>query len=146
MFDYTPKRADYRGSFQWIVWGVVTVAMLVVGGFAVTWFAAPTKLFSPDRMAALSRQANDNYQALEAQRQSVATTRTKAEMMITAYGEDMGKWPQGKRDEYLQLQAQVNNLVIAYNNACAKYKAMWQDEWRAISAPGDLPTTCQMLD
>lgn len=146
MFDHTPTRADYGGSFAWIMWLVFIVAVLTIAGFGLKWFAVPTKLFDPDRMAMLSRQANESYQALAAQEQSVSVIRGKAEQMITAYGEDMSKWPQGKRQEYLQLQSQVTNLIVAYNASCARYKAMWQDEWRAISAPMDLPTTCQMLE
>lgn len=146
MFDHTPTRADYGGSFAWILWLVFIAAILIVVGFGLKWFAAPTKIFDPDNMARLSRQANDSYQALAAQEQSVSVIRNKAEQMMIAYGEDMAKWPQGKRQEYLQLQAQVTNLIVAYNGACAKYKAMWQDEWREIAAPKDLPTTCAMLD
>jgi hypothetical protein len=146
MFDYTPKRADYGGVAAWILWLFFIAIVLIALGFALNWFAKPAELFSPDRFEMLSRQANESYQALEAQERSITAIRAKAEQMITAYGEDMSKWPQGKRDEYLQLQQQVTNLTVAYNAACARYKAMWQDEWRAISAPGDLPTTCQMLD
>lgn len=144
MFDYTPKRADYGGSFAWIVWLVVVIALLLIAGFALNWFSAPMRLFSPDRMATLSRQANDSYEALEAQRQNMTAVRAKADAMLDLYGD--GEWPQGKRDEYLQLQQQVTNLTMAYNAACAKYKAMWQDEWRSVAAPRDLPTTCSMLE
>ena len=64
--------------------------------------------------------------------------------MALAYGEDMTNWPQGKRDEYLQLQAQVTNLSTSYNAQCGQYNALWEDEWRSLPAPNDLPTHCEM--
>jgi hypothetical protein len=144
--SYRPTREVYGFSFAWIFWLFVILAFFVVMGFGFDWFAKPMEIFSPERVEMLSRQANDRYQALEAREKSVYSIRLKAEMMMTAYGEEMETWPLGKRDEYLQLRAQETNLILAYNNACAEYKAMWLDEWRSVAAPPDLPTTCEAME
>jgi hypothetical protein len=124
--------------------GVVMVAML--GAYFLDWFSTPLELTSPDNLQRLSRQANDAWQALEAKQQTIINLEQQADLMVAAYGDDQSTWPQGKRDEYLQLMAQVTNLKASYNVQCGQYNAFWDDEWRGIPAPNDIPTSCQFLN
>ncbi len=144
--DLKPDRKLFGISVRWILLGAALVAVLVVVAYALGWFAKPFELTSPDNLQRLSREANDAWQALEAKQESIEELEEKAGLMVTAYGDDMTAWPQGKRDEYLQLQAQVTNLKTSYNNDCGQYNAFWLDEWRSLPAPNDIPTRCDFLD
>lgn len=99
---------------------------------------------SPDNIERLSREANNAWQALEAQLANIEKSEDAAADLLTAYGEDQSVWPQGKRDVWLQLQKDITNKSAAYNVSCAAYNAFWQDEWRALPAPKDIPTRCEM--
>ena len=140
-----PTKNDARSMRDWAWLGFKIAVMLLVLAAIWNWLVTPLLLTSPQRLESLSRQANDNWQALEAQRHSIEQVQRRANDIVLLYGEDQSTWPQGKDEEYLQLKQQASNLTIAYNNACGQYKAMWQDEWRSIPAPNDLPTTCDMI-
>ena len=123
----------------------VILVIAVMLGWALDWISFPARVISPDRMVTLSRQANDHYQSLEASLGSIQVQRKTTEAYLELYGEDYSTWPQGKRDEYQQNQRQLQNLINAYNQSCAQYKALWLDEWRDVVAPNDLPTTCETI-
>lgn len=146
--SYGATKDDRKSILSWLLFLFVIAIILVPMGFFLDWFSAPTKIFNPEHMAAMSRQVNDEYHALEASRQNVLSIRSKAEKMMTLYGEEYGKWPQGKRDEYLQLVEQETNALMSYNNACKQYEAMWDDKWREFSLTGvdDIPRTCELMN
>ncbi len=150
MSDYDdlpiPDRKLFGVSFRWIMFYATILVVLGIVLYLVVWVFKPMEMTSPDNLARLSQEANDSWQALQAKRQSISGLESKASLMITLYGEDMAAWPQGKKDEYLQINQQIINLKISYNSDCGEYKAMWNDEWRAIPAPDDLPTTCEFLE
>jgi hypothetical protein len=60
-------------------------------------------------------------------------------------GANAATWPQGKAEEYQQLQTQRRNREAQYDQLCATYEARWSDEWRGIPAPDDLPQRCPSL-
>lgn len=122
---------------------VIILLAVAVGNWALRWQGAALDTIGPERMQQLSREANDRWQSLEAQRTSIATQQARLAEFETLYGTDRATWPQGKREEYQQLSAAIRNLETAYNSACGQYKAMWADEWRDIPAPDDLPRTCE---
>ena len=136
---------NYAHIVRWLIFGTMFVALAMLLAFALDWIAAPLENNSPGNVKSLSRQANNAWEALNSQRESISVLDSRAEDMVLAYGEDQSKWPQGKRDEYLQLRQQYHNAIIAYNSACGQYRAMWSDEWRSVPAPDDLPTTCEMI-
>jgi len=144
--ELKPNRQIFGLSVRWIVVGTALVAVLLIAVYFLGWFAKPLELSSPDNLQRLSREANNAWQALEAKRESINVLEQKAGLMVSAYGEDMTVWPQGKRDEYLQIQSQVTNQKTAYNAACGQYNAFWEDEWRSIPAPNDIPTSCEFLN
>lgn len=136
---------DTRDILSWILG--IFVAVVVIGFlvWALRWILFPSTILDPDRMVTLSRQANDHFQSLEASLSSIQVQRETTESYPKLYGETYDTWPQGKRDEYQQNQRQLQNLINAYNQSCARYKALWQDEWRDIMAPKDLPKTCEVV-
>ena len=129
---------------MWVLLAFVIGIVIIVLAFALGWIATPLDTMSAENTRRLSRQANDAWQALEAQRENILSVETQASDMILTYGEDQSTWPQGKREEYQQLRTQRQNRIAAYNTSCGQYNAMWQDEWRAIPAPDDLPTACDL--
>lgn len=144
MNELNPPKGVIGLAIRWMaVFALIVVVALVIA-YALGWFAKPMEVMGPDNIQRMSRQANDAWQALEAKQASIDAIETKAGQMVLAYGEDMTVWPQGKRDEYLQLQAQATNLSTSYNSQCGQYNAMWADEWRSVPAPNDLPTHCEM--
>lgn len=142
--DLKPNKSMFGLALSWLLFGVTVLIAILLLSYFLGWFAKPLEVMSPDNIERLSRQANEAWQALEAKEASIEQVESKANLMITAYGEDMKVWPQGKRDEYLQLQAQVTNLTTSFNAQCGQYNALWSDEWRGIPAPDDLPTRCKM--
>lgn len=122
----------------------VLVVILLVLSWTLGWIAAPLNMMSPDRIMTLSKQANEHYESLEAAQRVIESHRDRVDGYEELYGNDYSTWPQGKRDEYQQTQRQLQNLISAYNESCATYRALWQDQWRAIPAPDDLPKTCEM--
>lgn len=99
---------------------------------------------SVDNIKNLSKQANQSWEALDAKRSTIRTQQSDLETYKELYGDDYATWPQGKRNEYQQLQKIVSSLITSYNVQCAEYNALWQDEWRNLPAPDDLPTYCEM--
>lgn len=138
------RRSDYGFSFSWMLFLVIMLFLAGMFAFALRWQRAGLEIVSPDNIQMLSRQANDNYKALEAKRMNINNQQEKLDEFEMLYGE--GQWPQGKRQEYQQLSSILMNTKSAYNADCARYEAMWNDEWRSIVAPGDLPTTCEMIN
>lgn len=70
----------------------------------------------------------------------------QAALFAQLYGENTAVWPQGKAEEYQQLQAQIQNRRSAYRQQCATYEAMWLDDWRREVAPSGVPTVCPVLE
>lgn len=145
MYTERPHRGDVGNIMIWGIAITLILVVFIVLGFALDWFATPFRVMSPRNVQALSRQANDSWSALEAQRASITTQRQRVNEFDVLYGVDPGKWPQGKRTEYQQMTAALRNLVNAYNHSCGQYNAMWLDEWRDVPAPDDLPKHCEML-
>lgn len=124
----------------------VTLSCLAVPiGWAFRWFETPFKVTDPDRVERLSRQANEMYSQLQAQKSTIQANRERLSNYPVLYGDDRANWPQGKRQEYEQLTNTVTTMVTGYNQLCGQYRAMWADEWRDIPAPDDLPKTCEYL-
>lgn len=143
--------SSYRPSPNFV--GIVIVWMLfflfigIVGtylGFFGDWAKTPTEVFSPRNVQNLSRIANEEYQALLALEANIDSSEAAELDFLQAYGEDQAKWPLGKRDQYMQAQAHTRNAIAAYNIRCAKYNALWEDEWKNLPAPDDLPTRCTL--
>lgn len=128
-----------------IAMGSLVLMVLLVFAWGVGWFAAPLETFSANNVRNLSRQANERWQALEAQKSSISVQENRLGEFNILYGEDTAKWPLGKREEYQQLSASLRNLVTAYNASCGQYNALWNDEWRSLPAPKDLPTRCDLM-
>ena len=126
---------------------MITIILLVIGvvGYTLRWQSAALDTIGPERMRQFSRDANDRWQALQAQQATIALAQQNVGEFDALYGADRVKWPQGKRDEYQQLRTQTNNLITAYNLSCSQYNALWQDAWRDIPAPDDLPRSCALL-
>lgn len=142
--SFGPPRGTVSTTTRWIVIGVVISIIIAAGTFAYSWVVKPMQMASPDNIERLSREANNAWQALEAQLANIEKSEDAAADLLTAYGEDQSVWPQGKRDVWLQLQKDITNKSAAYNVSCAAYNAFWQDEWRALPAPKDIPTRCEM--
>ncbi len=141
----SPNLRTYRTSWKWIAFIVTMVILALVAGYFLDWFKAPLDLTSPARLQQMSEQANSKWESLKAQKATIELTQTQIAAFETAYGTDRSVWPQGKATEELQLQGVLINKISAYNTMCAEYNALWQDEWKAISAPGDLPTSCELI-
>ncbi len=147
--DYTPPKGSIKGAIVTGLLIIMALAVLSVAAnwmfFGASWFVKPAELFSPDAMQARSQEANDAWSGLQAQLASITTAKADASRLIEVNGEDKTKWPQGDKEKYLQMEARVSNLVTAYNVSCGKYNGMWNDEWRSINAPGDLPRHCDLI-
>lgn len=144
MSEFRPTRAGMNSAILWILAIAVVLLVAIPVTAALGWYATPFEMFSPSNMRQLSRQANESWQSLEAQQASIGAVERKINDFLLTYGEDQSKWPQGKSTEITQLRAELSNKITAYNTACGQYMAMWQDEWRDLPAPDDLPTQCEM--
>jgi len=134
-------------SFWWYLWrGLGALLLLALLAYALNWAITPFRVADPERIQMLSRQANDEWAALQSQRANVDNVDAQIDAMLEMYGEDKSVWPQGKDEEYLQLLTQRRNMTSAYNAQCARYRSMWADTWQGIVAPSDLPTTCDLID
>lgn len=144
MTDYGPTRNDAHSILRWVLFGFLLVLVLAGLFFIYSWVNKPLEVLSPDNIQRLSQEANDKWQALLSQQATIDTISQRAKDMVVTYGEDRSVWPQGKSDEYLQLRQQVGNQITAFNLSCGQYNALWQDEWRSIPAPDDLPKKCEL--
>jgi len=145
-FDPSPGKQDTGRAFGWALWGALFVIVVGLLVFALRWILVPTQVLDPNRIQRLSQQANEHWQSLQAQRSSIAAQAAQLSDFERLYGADASVWPQGKQQEYLQLAVTVRNLKTAYNASCGQYNALWQDEWRDLPAPDDLPRRCEFLD
>jgi len=143
--DFEPKRGMFGLSVKWLIFGFGLLIILGALAFGASWLLKPAEIFDPSAIQARSREANDAWQALQAQLANIETARSDARNLDEVNGSDRATWPQGDKERWLQLEAQVSNLTKAYNGSCAQYNAIWQDEWRAVQAPPDLPTRCDLL-
>lgn len=134
---------------------LVVVLMIIGSGlgifgtylnFGSRWVTAPTEMFSVDNVRELSRQANDMFQQLKADQVSIRSLENQITTFEDTYGEDTNKWPQGKLNEYQQLQRALYNKKASYNDDCGQYNALWKDEWRDLPAPDDLQKTCELIE
>lgn len=125
----------------------ITIVLAVIGiaAYVLRWQNAALNVAGPERIERLSREANNHWQSLQAQKATISNQQARLAEFEMLYGVDRAVWPQGKREEYQQLSAAIRNLETAYNLSCGQYNALWLDEWRAISAPGDLPTRCELI-
>lgn len=142
----SPIKGDVSALIQWVL---VIALVLMVGGvlaWGMGWFDAPLRVTSSQNVERLSREANDEYQSLQGQLRTIESVRTQITNYPLLYGEDTATWAQGKRDEWLQLQRELTNKIAAYNRDCGQYNSMWQDEWRDIPAPDDLPKQCEFIE
>lgn len=146
MEEYGPTKNDTKSIIKWVLLGLLLLLIVTVALYAIGWLTTPLRLTDSNRMERISREANDSWQALESQKANVSNIRNKMLLMTQLYGENMATWPQGKDEEYLQLQQQQVNMVNAYNSQCASYKAKWKNEWWEFSAPKDLPITCDLIE
>ena len=138
--NYEPNRQLFGLSVRWLTLAALLLAVAIVIGFGLNWFAKPMQMADPNNLAQLSKQANESWQALKAQQAMINGLDTKAKDYELTYGADRLKWPQGKSEEWMQIRAQVVNLKNAFNMDCAKYNALWQDEWRGGVGPHKPPT------
>lgn len=142
---YGPTRNDGKSISGWLVF---LIALIVVGipvGLGINWLSTGADVVSATNVRSISREANEQWNALQGQRASIGRVQASADEYITLYGEDMMTWPQGKRDQYQQVLADVRNKVSAYNTSCADYNALYDDEWSSIVAPKDLPGYCELI-
>lgn len=144
MSELRPTRSGTWSAILWVVAIAVVILVAIPVGAALNWWTMPFRMYSPDNIASLSRQANESWQSLEAQNASINVVERKINDFLLTYGEDQSKWPQGKSSEIQQLRSELSNKITAYNAACGQYQAMWLDEWRDFPAPDDLPKTCEM--
>lgn len=126
---------------------VLIIVAVVFGLITLNYFAnsyeKALETVSVGNIKDLSKKANESYQALKAKRDAVQLQQDILNEYTELYGTDFAAWPQGKRDEFQQQKRIVSQLITSYNADCAQYKALWQDEWRSVPAPNDLPTTCE---
>lgn len=141
-----PSKTMFSSAVTWILFIFGLALVVTVLGYLAGWFVSPLSVTSAAEVQRMSREANNEWQALKAKQASIANLENDARLMIALYGEDFSKWPQGKHEEYLQIQKQITNLKLSYNSECGQYRAMWNDEWRSLPAPDDLPTTCDFLE
>jgi hypothetical protein len=148
MNEYFPEPPDHRDIWRLVGWigafALVGLAFLLFS-FTVNWGAAALDQGSPARLRQLSREANDRYTALKSERATIETQRARLADFEQLYGKDPAAWPQGKREEYQQLTQAIRNMESAYNGHCGQYKSLWNDAWRDLPAPDDLPKTCDLI-
>lgn len=148
-FDEVPGSRDTERAYGWLFWviAVVFVALVLIGvlAFGLRWQNAVLNQYGPERSEQLSREANDRWQALLSAQASIVQVRRALLEFNSLYGEDASRWPQGKRQEFQQMQANLTNLIQSYNGQCGQYNALWRDTWRDVPAPNDLPKECQLL-
>jgi hypothetical protein len=143
--ELSPNKNFYKLMWRWVVGGVLLALILLPILWILGWVSVPFQQTSPDLVRQLSQAANEAHEGLLAQSANIDNIETTMATMVVQYGEDRSSWPQGKSSEYLQLAQQRQNLITAYNQACGEYRALWNDEWRNLPAPDDLPTNCEMM-
>lgn len=141
---YGPTKNDSVSISKWLLLFFALLLLAAVLYFGYSWVTKPLEVMSPDNIERLSKQANEQWEALQAQLANINAAQQSAEDLVNLYGEDKSSWPQGKGDEYLQFKQQARNFITAYNASCATYNALWQDEWRSVPAPDDMSTSCDL--
>lgn len=136
-YDDGPSIAQFLGGIFLI--GIV----LIFINFIWRWQEGALEVVSVDNIKMLAAQANEMYEGLEAKIVSIQALEDELKSYTDLYGTDATNWPQGKRQEYQQLQQAIRNLTTSYSQDCAAYKAMWNNEWKDFAAPKDLPTYCE---
>lgn len=116
---------------------------LIFFNFIWRWQEGALEVVSVDNIKMLSAQANEKHEGLLAKIVSIQNLEDELQPYTELYGEDATKWPQGKRQEYQQLEQAIRNLKTSYSQDCADYRAMWNNEWKDFAAPKDLPTYCE---
>jgi hypothetical protein len=144
--SYGPTHDDNKSIIGWILAVALFFVIAVPVAWGLGWFAAPFETTSVPNVRFISRQANEAHQALEAKERNITAARERVDSYETLYGADTSVWPQGKRDEYLQAQRDLDNDIAAYNRECGQYNALMDDEWRGVVAPEDLPPSCQFIE
>lgn len=143
--ELSPNKNFYKLVWRWGLSAVLFMLILLPILWAFGWISVPFEQTNPDLVRQLSQDANEAHEGLLAQSANIDNIETTMATMVIQYGDNRATWPQGKSDEYLQLVQQRQNLISAYNQACGEYRALWNDEWRNLPAPDDLPTTCEMM-
>lgn len=125
--------------------GVVVIPIAGFNGMFVRNVTPIVDTYSVKNVKALSTTANEMHSGLEGELATLIAQKTSINTYEDLYGEDKTKWPQGKRDEYQQEQVLYRQGVSAYNTNCGKYNALWNNEWKSVVAPDDLPEQCELL-
>lgn len=148
LFSEDEVRLETRfWTYLWIVLGlaVVTILYFTYLQYALGFATRPARLNNAQRQEAMSARMNGAWEGLQASQLNADRARTKVAEYEQLYGADASQWPQGKRAEYLQDKAHLDNAVAAYNRSCGEYNAVYADEFRAIAAPKDLPARCALI-
>ncbi len=101
--------------------------------------------YSIANVKALSARANEMHSGLEGELATLMALKESVGDYNRLYGDDTSRWPQGKRSEWQQVVNQYRQSLSAYNTNCGNYNALWDDEWKGVVAPSDLPTRCELL-
>lgn len=136
---------EYKSTSQFLIWLLFFCFVLGIIIWLLTQQQVVMETFSLDNAKALSEQANDANEALSAKLDTINVYQSELDSYVSLYGEDVTKWPFGKRESYQQLEKQIFSLKVSYNSECADYNSLWQNEWKSLVAPRDLPTYCETL-
>ena len=154
MFD---EESDLRAGIDAGAWTIIAGVIAVVVVVAIGYVAIQGNLFldnaqiqaeqqSDRRERMFSQIITDRWSGINQTRGDIADLEAQVALYPQLYGENTAVWPQGKAQEYQQLQTQLLNRRSAYRNQCADYEAMWLDQWRREVAPDGVPMTCPVLE
>ena len=78
----------------------ILLAYLIVG---VGWAVAPAKLYSFENVREQHKDFYGKYEGLKALNANITNTQEELDVITNFYGDDTTKWPDSRRQEYLQL-------------------------------------------
>lgn len=125
--------------------GVIAIPIAGFDGMFARNVAPVIDTYSVRNTKALSTVANEMHSGLQGELATLQVQRDSIGNYKELYGDDVTKWPQGKRAEYQQEQVLYRQGISAYNTNCGKYNALWNNEWTSVIAPEDLPKRCELL-
>ncbi len=100
---------------------------------------------SVDAVLTRSKELNEAYASLKAVKANILIIENRRAEMITENGSDMQQWPLHIKEEWRTQGTTLQQYQLAYNTACGKYQAAWDDEYQAVAAPDDLPRDCSLI-